>query len=372
MHSIGLEAAKGQWYNRSMTQDPHTQFSHTHLNAQLYPLEAAHSPVINKQQGELRNFCFFLQENFSMMALTSALDALRTANLLSEKELYTFRLVSLDGGPVCSDLGFSTMADQSLAQLKLNHIDALVICGGLRVELQAPLPLINFLRLSDVRKKTLGSLWNGLFALAQAGVMDGRSGVVHRENKASFRERYTSVSLKDKAYIIGEHCFSCAGGNSALDMMLELMLVHRGKPFVRGICDILTCDRINDTGESAFLSEQIDAKLPETLKDVIALMENNMEEVLSAQEMASLVGITRRQIERQFQRYLASTPTRFYLELRLKRCHQLLTQTSLSMSDISLACGFVSYPHFSKCYRQYFEVTPSHTRKTSEALSPAG
>jgi transcriptional regulator GlxA family with amidase domain len=90
-----------------------------------------------------------------------------------------------------------------------------------------------------------------------------------------------------------------------------------------------------------------------------------MEEMLSAEEIASLVGITRRQIERQFQRYLGSTPTRYYLELRLKRCHQLLTQTHLSMSDISLACGFVSYPHFSKCYRQYFEVTPSHTRRQS-------
>jgi len=343
-----------------MIKPPQTQ-----AQAQVFPLEAAHAPVTNKQPGELRNFCFLLQENFSMMALTSALDALRTANLLSEEELYTFRLVSLDGGPVCSDLGFAAMADESLEQLKLSHIDAFVVCGGLRVKLQAPAQLINFLRLPGLRKKALGSLWNGLFALAQAGVMDGKMGVVHRENKASFRERFTHVDLKEQAYILDDQCFSCAGGNSALDMMLELMLEQRGKPFVRGICDILTCDRINDTGEPAFLSDQADAKLPQNLKDVIALMENNMEEMLSAQEMASLVGITRRQIERQFQRYLGSTPTRFYLELRLKRCHQLLTQTTLSMSDISLACGFVSYPHFSKCYRQYFEVTPSHTRRQS-------
>ena len=342
-----------------------TDFPHTKLKAQIYPIEAACTPVTNKHAGELRNFCFFLQNNFSMMARTSALDALRTANLLSEEQLYTFRLVSVDGSPVCSDLGFAAMADESLDDLNLNDLDAFVICGGLRVDLHAPAPLIKFLRLSDLRKKALGSLWNGLFALAEAGLMEGKTGVVHRGNKASLRERFASVDLKDKAYIIGEQCFSCAGGNSALDMMLELMLEHRGKPFVRGICDILTCDRINDTGEPAFLNNQADVRLPENLKDVIALMENNMEEMLSAEEIASLVGISRRQIERQFQRYLDSTPTRFYLELRLKRCHQLLTQTALSMSDISLACGFVSYPHFSKCYRQYFEVTPSQTRRQS-------
>lgn len=333
--------------------------------AQVYHLEAARAPVTTKQPGELRNFTFLLQENFSMMALTSALDALRTANLLSEEDLYTFRLVSLDGAPVVSDLGFSAMADHSIEQLSLEQVDAFVVCGGLRVELQTPPLLIKFLRQSGVRNKALGSLWNGIFALAHADVMDGKSCSVHRENRASFRESFADIDLKDKAYVIDQQRFSCAGGNSALDMMLELMLEARGKPFVRGICDILTCDRINDAGEPAFLSDQADAKLPKNLKDIIGLMENNMEEMLSAEEIASLVGITRRQIERQFQRYLGSTPTRYYLELRLKRSHQLLTQTQLSMSDISLACGFVSYPHFSKCYRQYFDATPSHTRRQS-------
>lgn len=330
-----------------------------------FALEKVRPPVSNKQPGELRNFYFFLQENFSMMALTSALDALRTANLLSEEELYSFRLVSLDGATVASDLGIAAMADHALSEVSLEHIDAFVVCGGLRVKLQTEAELIKFLRLSGVRKKALGSLWNGLFALAHADVIEGKACVVHRQNRASFRESFATINLKDKAYVIDHHRFSCAGGNSALDMMLELMLATRGRSFVRGICDILTCDRINDTGEPAFLSDQADAQLPQNLKDVIGLMENNMEEMLSAEEIAVLVGITRRQIERQFQRYLGSTPTRYYLELRLKRCHQLLTQTQLSMSDISLACGFVSYPHFSKCYRQYFEVTPSQTRRQS-------
>ena len=331
----------------------------------VFPLEPVNTPVTNKLPGELRNFSFLLQENFSMVALTSALDALRTANLLSEEELYTFRLVSLDGASVCSDLGFAAMADQSLGELNLDHIDAFVVCGGFRVDVE-PLPqLIKFLRQPGLRKKALGSLWNGLFALANAGVIDGKTCAIHRENRASFRESFANIDLKDRAYIIDKQCFSCAGGNSALDMMLEIILEARGKPFVRGICDILTCDRINDAGEPAFLSDQADTQLPKNLQDIIGLMENNMEEMLSAEEIASLVGITRRQIERQFQRYLGSTPTRYYLELRLKRCHQLLTQTHLSMSDISLACGFVSYPHFSKCYRQYFEVTPSYTRRQS-------
>ena len=121
--------------------------------AHVFPLETARAPITNKQPGELRNFYFLLQENFSMMALTSALDALRTANLISEEELYSFRLVSLDGHAVGSDLGFSAMADQALGDVRLDHIDAFVVCGGLRVELQTPPQLIKFLRQSGVRKK---------------------------------------------------------------------------------------------------------------------------------------------------------------------------------------------------------------------------
>lgn len=109
-------------------------------------------------------------------------------------------------------------------------------------------------------------MWNGLFALANAGVIDGKTCAIHRDNRASFRESFANIDLKDRAYIIDKQCFSCAGGNSALDMMLEIILEARGKPFVRGICDILTCDRINNAGEPAFLSDQADTQLPKIFK----------------------------------------------------------------------------------------------------------
>jgi transcriptional regulator GlxA family with amidase domain len=329
----------------------------------MLPTAAASTPIVNKANGELRNFAFLLLENFSMMALTAAIDALRTANLLAESELFSYQLVSVDGTAICGDLGFSAVVDAPLAKLNWQHLDALVVCGGLRVDLQADSNLTRLLRRPEIKGLALGSLWNGVFALAHAGLLDGVPCAVHRENRASLRELFSRVDVKDRAYVIHDNYFTCAGGNSSLDMMLELIASSQGKQFVRGICDILTCDRINDTDEPAFLHDPSEMPLPQNLKDVIGLMENNMEEMLTPEEIATLVGITRRQVERLFQRYLGSTPTRYYLELRLKRAHQLLQQTQLSMSDISLACGFVSYPHFSKCYRQFFNKTPSSSRK---------
>jgi transcriptional regulator GlxA family with amidase domain len=70
-----------------------------------------------------------------------------------------------------------------------------------------------------------------------------------------------------------------------------------------------------------------------------------------------------------FQKYLNCVPTRYYLELRLARARQLLLQTSMSIVDVALACGFVSAPHFSKCYRDFFGAPPRDERR--RAAGPA-
>jgi transcriptional regulator GlxA family with amidase domain len=74
-------------------------------------------------------------------------------------------------------------------------------------------------------------------------------------------------------------------------------------------------------------------------------------------------------MERLFQRYLGQVPTKYYLELRLQRARELLNQTSLSVTEIAVICGFLSPPHFSKCYRSVFGLSPSSERR--QHLSPA-
>ena len=280
--------------------------------------------VSNKAVGEVRNFAFLLLDNFSMMSLTSALDALRTANLLSETKIYSFQMISLNGQPVCGDLGFSAVVDYSIDELDIQQVDALVICGGLRVDLQPDKLLTRFLYRPEVRKLALGSLWNGAFALAYAGLLDEKACTVHRENRASFREAFPRVHLKNQAFTIGEGLFTCAGGNSALDMMLNLIASHQGKKLIRGICDILIVDRVDEEEQSLFYNEVLGGQLPANLQEAVVLMENNMEEMLSTDEIGALVGVTRRQIERLFQRFFGISPARYYLDLTAQACASIV------------------------------------------------
>jgi transcriptional regulator GlxA family with amidase domain len=92
-------------------------------------------------------------------------------------------------------------------------------------------------------------------------------------------------------------------------------------------------------------------------------MEEHLEEPLPRSDLARRTGLSTRQLERLFRKYLGRTPTRYYQELRLYRARTLLTQTSLSVLDVALACGFVSASHFSKCYREFFRCTPREERQ---------
>ncbi|MFC4862428.1 GlxA family transcriptional regulator [Pseudomonas sp. GCM10023245] len=98
------------------------------------------------------------------------------------------------------------------------------------------------------------------------------------------------------------------------------------------------------------------------LQEVIALMEANLEEPIELDDLASFIELSRRQLERLFQKYLCCSPSRYYLKLRLLRARQLLRQTALPVVQVAFGCGFVSAQNFSKCYREHFGIPPSNER----------
>ena len=92
------------------------------------------------------------------------------------------------------------------------------------------------------------------------------------------------------------------------------------------------------------------------------MMEKNIEEPISPSILAREVGMSTRQLERLFRRYLNRSPKRYYMELRLQKARNLLMQTEMSVINVALACGFASPSHFSKCYRSHYNTTPYRER----------
>jgi transcriptional regulator GlxA family with amidase domain len=312
-----------------------------------------------------RRIAFVLLEHFSMMAFTGAVDAIVTANLLSRNPLYRFQAVSLEGSAVLSDLGISIAADADLNSLDATDLDILIVCGGYRSDLSPPRAVLE--RLKGIARKgaTMGSLWNGSCVLAKAGLLDGYACTVHPESRAGLEESCPRVKLLPTPFVIDRDRISSAGANSALGMMLAVIRHQHGDDVVHGIEDILACDRgPEDIPDRPMPVLEGSAALPDALRAILKLMESNIEEPLSIDDLAHYAQVSRRQIDRLFQRYMKSTPSRYYLELRITRARRLLLQTNAPITSIAIACGFTGAPHFSRCYRDFFGVSPSKARST--------
>ncbi|NQZ31881.1 MAG: GlxA family transcriptional regulator [Oceanospirillaceae bacterium] len=305
---------------------------------------------------------FLLVDKYSMIAMSSAIEPLRMANRLSQQTLYEWPVLTLDGQSVCASNGLMMAPGDSVDSVK--NLDILFICAGMDVDQVYNKKLQSALHAFDRRKIKLGGLCTGAYLLARAGLLDGYHCTIHWENLTSMREEFPKLNVSDELYEIDRDRYTCAGGNAPLDMMLKIITDTNGGMLSANISEQFICDRIRGRHDRQRtpLQQHLGASQPKLI-EAITLMEANIEEPMSIDELAAFVGVSRRQLERLFQKYLSSVPTRYYMDLRLHCARRLLLQTSKSVIDVSLACGFVSAPHFSKCYRDFFGIPPRQERQ---------
>jgi len=311
-----------------------------------------------------QRFVFLTLPNYTMIALASAVDALRMANRVTKRVAYEWVLATLDGEAAVASNGLA-MAP-TLALDLAGAADIVFVVGGIHVERAVTSELLAVLRRLARKHVPLGSLCTGGYALAKAGLLDKYKAVIHWESMSALREEFPRVTFSDQLFAIDRDRYTCTGGVAPLDLMMHIIKEQQGRDIAPVISEQFILDRIRNDQDRQHIPLQARVGLfHENLIEAAALMEANIEEPLSLDEIASLVGVSRRQIERLFKRYVGQVPTRYYLDMRLRRARELLLQTALSIMEIAVACGFQSPPHFSKCYRNLFGHTPSAERQAS-------
>ncbi len=305
-----------------------------------------------------------------MIAFGSAVEPLRVANMVSGKDLYQWHIVTLDGAPVRASNGLTVAPVVAVAEAP--PLDLLIVCGGLNVRETASRSLLFWLRKFANSETAMGALCTGSYLLAKAELLNGYRCTIHWENMASMYEEFPQVIVSSELFEVDRNRYTCAGGAAALDMMLNLIAKKHGSELASAVSETCICERIRGRSDRQRipLRMRLGTSQPKLMK-AVALMEANLEEPISLDELAQYVGLSRRQLERLFQKYLSCVPTRYYLELRLARARQLLLQTEMSIVDVAFACGFVSAPHFSKCYRDFFGVPPRDERRLRQVEPPA-
>ncbi len=275
--------------------------------------------------------------------------------------LPSLQWVSADGAPVRSAAGRVFSVDAALGAGPTPA--TLFVLGGDEAPAPADAPLIASLAALGKAGTRLMAVHGGVFWLAAAGVA-APAVAVHWAQADAFRERYPAVKVGETLFELGPNGGSSAGGAALADFVLSLLAAdgHAAAGGHLAECWLLERVRRGDERQRAALRTQSGTADPK-LVGAVELMQNNLEEPLTTDEIARLVHISRRQLERLFRQYLDRVPSQYYLELRLERSRQLLRQTSTSIIQVGLSCGFSSGPHFSSAYRNHFGLTPRDERR---------
>ena len=310
-------------------------------------------PDIFDQSSDPALVLFMLLPGFSMQAYAAALSLLKIANSKSEKTLYRYGSVTTGMPTAVADIGVAVIPDYAPGSIR--SCDALLVVRGsetANLDIEA-VPA----NLAD-NSKYLGVICSSACILARPGEHDyadrSVSGtIVEEENPAlltlndfigvdwnSFDHHQTASSIELMLFLIRER-----HGDDLADQVMDE--VEKRSPYSCG------CTRPLD---------QISTGRPSVLLEAISLMRANIEEPLKISEIAGYSGTSVRHLERLFQTRIGCSPKSYYMRLRLRLARRLILQTRETLSDISLACGFIAHPNFSKVYRDYYGVSPRQER----------
>ena len=313
-------------------------------------------------------FAFLTLPRYSMIALSSAVEPLRMANMVTGEAVYDCPIVSIDGEPTPASNGLQLAPTLPLE--KIGPVDILFVCGGVDVQAGATPKVLSSLRRFAERRIPLGALCTGGYALAKAGLLDKYRATIHWENLPALREEFPRILLSNQLFTIDRDRFTCSGGIAPLDLMLHLIKTTLGVRIAQLISEQFIVDRIRNDRDRQYVPLRAQLGVGhEALLHAAQLMEENIEKPLSLDEIAAATELSRRQIERLFKRHLNTMPKRYYLQMRLRRAREFLLHTPMPIIDITAACGFRSTTHFSKAYHALFGYPPSAERQTRSRLT---
>ncbi|TDQ84618.1 AraC family transcriptional regulator with amidase-like domain [Dongia mobilis] len=303
-----------------------------------------------------------LVPGFALASFAMVIEPLRVANRLAGSRLYDWSLLSAEGGDIASSAGID-LATRPIAEFAQITFDLSLVCAGFHPERFRQAVMLNWLRRHHRLGRMVGAVSTGTFILARAGLLDGHRCTVHWDYRGALAELYPALEISDDLYVIDRGIVTSGGSIAALDLMLRLIADQHSLAFSKMVSEQFVHARARGAAEHqrSDLVHRLGTARPQLIA-AVKRMEETLDRALSPAELARDLGISQRQLERQFRRQLGRTPVAYHRELRLDQARRLLSQTALPVTEIALSCGFGSPSHFARLYRDRFGRLPNADR----------
>ncbi len=299
-------------------------------------------------------------DGFALMSYASVVEPLRAANLLNEEPIY--RVINITYFKEAKSSAGVIVAGESFIGDDIRLDIVLVIAGGdpFLIDDQK---LFNWLRRLSKFGSIIGGVSGGPVILVKAGLMVDRRMTVHWEHAEGLSEMRADIVLERSLYVIDRDRMTCAGGTAPMDMILAVISAKQGIIFAQFVSDWFLHSEIRPSGSAqrGRLADRVGSNNSKVLS-AIELMENHLADPLTLLQLADLIGIGERQINRVFKKNIGRSTMDYYRRLRAEKAKNLLRNSSLKVSEIAEATGFSNPSHLSRIFFEIFGCSPSKYR----------
>lgn len=312
-----------------------------------------------------RKIGLLLMPQYSSLGLGLIIEPMVIANWLSKHKLFEWTLLSTTGQAVPATNGMVTPTEALPADP--GQFSTVFVIASFETQRHAKnAKLKNWLKRESLYGTQLGGIETGTEVLAAAQLLNNQTAAVHWDNLEGFQESYTAVKASRQLYTMGPRLITCAGGTAIIDMMFEWISQQAGADLATEIAQHLLYARPRGTHEVQLMPSELDtAPMNAQIRQVIRLMHESLANPMPSEALAEAVNLSKRQLERKFKQFTATSPVKYYISLRIAMAHKLLQQTELSVSQVAAATGFDSFEHFSRVYKAKFGCPPSVDRLQS-------
>ncbi|MBT2788252.1 MULTISPECIES: helix-turn-helix domain-containing protein [unclassified Halomonas] len=283
---------------------------------------------------------------------------------LPDQPLFDLSIVAPEGTSLESEGVMTLRTDGGLALL--DNVDIAVVPGWHDLD-ESPAPeLAEALVRCHERGAYVVGLCFGTYALAYAGLLDGRRASTHWVAEQDFSERFPSVKLDTNAlYVEEDRLVTSAGTAAGLDCCLFLVRKYYGAQIANKIARIMVVPPHREGGQAQFIEQPVAVSTQDAhINRLLDYLRENLVASHSIDDLAARTAMSRRTFTRHFQKATGMTVVEWLVNERLRHGRELLETTSLSVEAIAERVGFHTATSFRQHFRHRHQVSPRDWRKT--------
>ncbi|MGW3078104.1 MULTISPECIES: GlxA family transcriptional regulator [unclassified Kitasatospora] len=268
-------------------------------------------------------------------------------------------------GPVCSG-GFTVGTSTGLEALR--DADTVVVPGYEGPDGPVPAAALSAIRSAHERGARLVSICTGAFALAAAGLLDGRPATTHWQDAAELQRLYPRIDVRpNQLYVDDGDVLTSAGVTAGVDLCLHVIRRDHGAAAANARARALVAPPQRSGGQAQFIERFRPASRGESLAPLRAWMLDNLARRQSVDELAQRAHMSRRTFIRRFQQETGTAPMAWLSAARIDWARELLETTTSPVEQVAHLSGLGSPAAFRAAFHRYVGTSPADYRATFRA-----